>query len=58
MARRPLEQIKDINDSKAIWRVPALIKDLWFVTHGKSNKKHLELVVCDNQVILFCVHSL
>ncbi|KAK2448277.1 hypothetical protein QL285_007560 [Trifolium repens] len=48
MARRPLSKIKDIDDSNSLWRVGVLIKDSWMVTHGKSIKKHLELVVCDD----------
>ncbi|KAK2404179.1 hypothetical protein QL285_053544 [Trifolium repens] len=48
MARRPLSKIKDIDDSTSLWRVAVLIKDSWTVTHGKSVKKHLELVVCDD----------
>jgi hypothetical protein len=53
MARRPLEKIKDIDNSKSLWRVAVLIKYFWVVTHGKSIKKHLELVVCDDLVISF-----
>jgi hypothetical protein len=53
MARRPLSKIKDIDDSNSLWRVGVLIKDSWMVTHGKSIKKHLELVVCDDLVISF-----
>jgi hypothetical protein len=51
MARRPLEKIKDIDDSKSLWRVDVLIKDSWVVTHGKSIKKQLELVVCDGNIV-------
>jgi hypothetical protein len=53
MARRPLSKIKDIDDTNSLWRVAVLIKDSWIVNHGKSLKKHLELVVCDELVLIF-----
>jgi hypothetical protein len=50
MARRPFEAIKDIHDGKSLWRIAVLVKDLWVVRHGKSNKQHMELVVRDKLV--------
>jgi hypothetical protein len=50
MGRRPFEAIKDIHDGKSLWRMAVLVKDLWVVRHGKSNKQHMELVVCDKLV--------
>jgi hypothetical protein len=49
--RRPFEKIRDINDSKSLWRIAVRVKDLWLVRHGKSNKQHLEMVICDDLVI-------
>ncbi|KAK2381705.1 hypothetical protein QL285_069293 [Trifolium repens] len=46
--RIPFEKIRDINDSKSLWRIAVRVKDLWLVRHGKSNKQHLEMVICDD----------
>ncbi|KAK2419876.1 replication protein A 70 kDa DNA-binding subunit B [Trifolium repens] len=43
---RPLETIKDINDSKYLWKVAVLVKDLWVVNNAK-NKQHVEMVLTD-----------
>lgn len=36
---RLVENVKDINDSKDLWKFDVRIKDLWFVT-SMSNKEH------------------
>jgi hypothetical protein len=54
-ARRPLEKIKEINDTKSMWRIAVRVKDLWIVPHGKSQKHHFEMVVCDELVIYYSV---
>ncbi|KAK2394376.1 replication protein A 70 kDa DNA-binding subunit B [Trifolium repens] len=43
---RALETIKDINDSKYLWKVAVLVKDLWVATNYK-NIKHVEMVLAD-----------
>jgi hypothetical protein len=55
IARRPLEKIKEINDTKSLWRIAVRVKDLWIVPHGKSQKHHFEMVVCDELVIYYSV---
>ncbi|WJX46875.1 hypothetical protein P8452_33622 [Trifolium repens] len=47
MTRRPFEKIKDIDDTKSLWRIAVRVKDLWVVRHGKTNNQHFEMVVCD-----------
>jgi hypothetical protein len=54
-ARRPLEKIKEINDTKSLWRIAVRVKDLWIVPHGNSQKHHFEMVVCDELVIHYPV---
>jgi hypothetical protein len=49
---RPLETIKDINDSKYLWKVAVLMKDLWVVNNAK-NKQHVEMVLTDKLVLFF-----
>ncbi|WJX39531.1 hypothetical protein P8452_27063 [Trifolium repens] len=48
LARRPLEKIKEINDTKSLWRISIRLKDLWIVPHGKTQKHHFEMVVRDD----------
>jgi hypothetical protein len=55
LARRPLEKIKEINDTKSMWRISIRLKDLWIVPHGKTQKHHFEMVVRDDLVILYSV---
>jgi hypothetical protein len=50
MTRRPFEKIKDIDDTKSLWRIAVRVKDLWVVRHGKTNNQHFEMVVCDELV--------
>ncbi|WJX79778.1 hypothetical protein P8452_62863 [Trifolium repens] len=47
MTRRPFEKIKDIDDTKSLWKIAVRVKDLWVVRHGKTNNQHFEMVVCD-----------
>jgi hypothetical protein len=46
---RVAENIKDLNDKKALWKLEVLIIDLWTVNNSK-NKQHVEMVVCDKEV--------
>jgi hypothetical protein len=52
MTRRPFEKIKDIDDTKSLWRIAVRVKDLWVVRHGKTNNQHFEMVVCDELVTI------
>ncbi|GAU49502.1 hypothetical protein TSUD_287320 [Trifolium subterraneum] len=45
---RPLETIKDINDSKSLWKVAVLVKDMWTVTNYKQTQ-YVEMVLTDKQ---------
>ncbi|CAL5207357.1 unnamed protein product [Lathyrus oleraceus] len=42
----PFEDIKNINDSKDLWKIVVRVKDLWSVT-TMANKEHLGMVVID-----------
>ncbi|PNY01098.1 hypothetical protein L195_g024386 [Trifolium pratense] len=46
--QRPFEKIRDIDNSKSLWRVAVRVKDLWIVRHAKSTKHHTEMVLCDD----------
>lgn len=46
---RPIEDTKNINDSKNLWKIVVRIKDLWSFT-TMTNKEHLEMVVIDSKV--------
>ncbi|WJX76061.1 hypothetical protein P8452_59523 [Trifolium repens] len=43
---RPVENIKDLNDSKYLWKLAVLVKDLWVVNNAKG-VKHVEMVLTD-----------
>ncbi|KAK2424437.1 hypothetical protein QL285_034797 [Trifolium repens] len=43
---RAIENIKDINDSKYLWKLAVLVKDLWVVNNAKG-VKHVEMVLTD-----------
>lgn len=43
---RPIEDVRDINDSKDLWKIAIRIRDLWYVK-SVSNKEHLEMVLVD-----------
>ncbi|KAK2403228.1 hypothetical protein P8452_09298 [Trifolium repens] len=45
---RSVENIKDINDSRSLWKVAVLVKDLWIVSNSKQ-MKHVEMVLTDKQ---------
>ncbi|CAI8615167.1 unnamed protein product [Vicia faba] len=41
-----IEYVRDINDSKYLWKIVVRCKDLWSVISA-SNKEHLEMVLID-----------
>lgn len=45
----PIEDVRDINDFKDLWKIAVRIRDLWFVK-SVSNKEHLEMVLVDAKV--------
>jgi hypothetical protein len=51
---RSVENIKDINDSRSLWKVAVLVKDLWIVSNSKQ-MKHVEMVLTDKQVYNFSI---
>lgn len=46
---RPIEDVRDINDSKYLWKIVVRIRDLWYVK-SVSNKEHLKMVLVDAKV--------
>jgi len=48
---RPLEKIKNLNDSKSLWKIVVRVVDMWTVVNSK-NKQHIEMVLCDKEVVL------
>ena len=52
---RPIEVVKDINDSKDLWKIAVRCKHLWTITSA-SNKEHIEMILVDSKVWLF-VHE-
>lgn len=53
---RPIEDIRDINDSKDLWKIVVRIRYLWSVTN-MSNKEHMEIVLVDGKVNIILLHS-
>lgn len=45
----PIEDIRDINDSKNLWKIVVRIRDLWSVTN-MSNKEHFEMDLINGNV--------
>ncbi|XP_058741717.1 uncharacterized protein LOC131614105 [Vicia villosa] len=45
---RPIEPLKEINDSKDLWKIVVRCKHLWSVT-SSSNKEHMEMVLVDSK---------
>ncbi|XP_058784697.1 uncharacterized protein LOC131659538 [Vicia villosa] len=45
---RPIEPLKEINDSKDLWKILVRCKHLWTVT-SSSNKEHMEMVLVDSK---------
>ncbi|XP_058775071.1 uncharacterized protein LOC131649297 [Vicia villosa] len=45
---RPIEPLKEINDSKDLWKIAVRCKHLWTVT-SSSNKEHVEMVLVDSK---------
>lgn len=52
---RPFELLKNINDTKELWKVDICIHHRWSVVN--KNKEHFELIVVDKDVICY-VHRL
>ncbi|CAI8593621.1 unnamed protein product [Vicia faba] len=46
---RPVEAVKDINDSKDLWKIAVRCKYLWTITSA-SNKEHLEMILVDSKL--------
>ncbi|KAK2452113.1 hypothetical protein QL285_011107 [Trifolium repens] len=44
---RGFDAVKDINDSKELWKLAVRVEDLWTVTH--RGKEHLEFLILDKQ---------
>ncbi|XP_058726774.1 uncharacterized protein LOC131598163 [Vicia villosa] len=45
---RPIEPLKEINDSKDLWKIAVRCKHLWTVT-SSLNKEHMEMVLVDSK---------
>ncbi|XP_058776260.1 uncharacterized protein LOC131650570 [Vicia villosa] len=45
---RPIEPLKEINDSKDLWKIAVRCRHLWTVT-SSSNKEHMEMVLVDSK---------
>lgn len=45
----PIENVKDINDFKYLWKIVVKIRNMWFIT-SMSNKEHLETVIIDAKI--------
>lgn len=45
----PIEDVRDINDSKDLWNIAVRIRYLWFAK-SVSKKEHLEMVLVDAKV--------
>ncbi|XP_058733320.1 uncharacterized protein LOC131604922 [Vicia villosa] len=46
---RPIEAVKDINDSKDLWKIVVRCKHMWTMT-SSSNKQHSELILLDSNL--------
>jgi hypothetical protein len=51
---RAIENIKDINDLKYLWKLAVLVNDLWVVNNAKG-VKHVEMVLTD-KMVWSCAH--
>ncbi|MCI40820.1 hypothetical protein A2U01_0062053, partial [Trifolium medium] len=45
---RAVDNIKDINDKKEVWKVAVKVDDIWTIT--KSSKEYAEMIIRDIQV--------
>ncbi|XP_058776864.1 uncharacterized protein LOC131651213 [Vicia villosa] len=45
---RPIEYLRDINDSKDLWKISVRYKHIWSVTSA-SKKEHLEMILVDSK---------
>ncbi|GAU41821.1 hypothetical protein TSUD_299870 [Trifolium subterraneum] len=43
---RQISPIKDVNDSKTLWKIAVRVTDAWVVSNSKQ-KQHVQMVVCD-----------
>ncbi|CAK8535695.1 unnamed protein product [Lathyrus sativus] len=46
---RPIKVVRDINDSKDLWKIVVRSKHMWTVA-SSSNKEHLELILLDSKL--------
>ncbi|XP_058759184.1 uncharacterized protein LOC131632456 [Vicia villosa] len=46
---RPIDSVKDINESKELWKIAVSCKHIWSVT-SSSNKEHIEMVLVNSKV--------
>ncbi|CAI8619547.1 unnamed protein product [Vicia faba] len=46
---RPIEAVKDINESKDLWKIVVRCKHLWTVTSA-SKKEHIEMILVDSEL--------
>jgi hypothetical protein len=57
---RAVDHIKDINDTKEIWKLAIKVDDIW--TNVKSSKEYAEMIVRDIQVLqpsmLICLNNM
>jgi archaellum component FlaC len=57
---RAVDHIKDINDTKEIWKLAIKVDDIW--TNVKSSKEYVEMIVRDIQVLqpsmLICLNNM
>ncbi|XP_058783616.1 uncharacterized protein LOC131658326 [Vicia villosa] len=45
---RPIEFVRDINDSKDLWKISVRCKHIWSVTSA-SKKEHIEMILVDSK---------
>ncbi|XP_058767907.1 uncharacterized protein LOC131641620 [Vicia villosa] len=45
---RPIEYVRDINDSKDLWKISVRCRHIWSVTSA-SKKEHLEMILVDSK---------
>ncbi|XP_058725489.1 uncharacterized protein LOC131596764 [Vicia villosa] len=46
---RPIDSVKDIHESKDLWKIAVSCKHIWSVT-SSSNKEHIEMILVDSKV--------
>ncbi|XP_058764466.1 uncharacterized protein LOC131637918 [Vicia villosa] len=45
---RPIEAVRDINESKDLWKIAVRCKHIWSVTSA-SKKEHIEMILVDSK---------